>query len=699
MSAPPLLLGAALLFWGWETRWLVVAVPLAVLVELPRALRTRWEVSPEDFSRVWNLCAFAFVGAFVYSLWANEGVGYVGRLFQDSTPGERVAAFNKTTRSVLIFFQWLPMIFFPFLLVQRFSTRSTIDFSTFSLFARRRRARLGSAWRGSAIDVTYPYLAVVLVASGAGNHRSLAFFAGASVLVVWALWPQRSRRYSPAVWAALVMMATGLGFANAMGLEALERVVENVRFEWLSSLLGSRTDQTQSRTALGSIGRLKLSGRIVLRVETEGRSAPPLLREASYDAFFSETRVWRAQSGGFLPLPGEPDGQTWQLQAQRTPTNWVRVARYLAKGQGLLVLPPGPVRLEELPVVAVETNRFGAAKVDGGPGLVRYLARFRDGRSLDGPPTTNDLAIPPEERPALEAAAAEMGLGFDSSNAVRETLRTVNRFFQQRFSYSLNLRGMPVEGTNRTALSDFLRRTRTGHCEYFATATVLLLRQAGVPARYAVGYVAHEGSGGRYVVRERDAHAWCLAWVDGAWRELDNTPASWREIEAQNASLWEPAYDLLSRLWFEFSKWRWGQTTLRPYLIWLLVGAGVVVVLRVIRQGGWKRVRGKPGTMVRRVASPAGADSEFYRIEERLAARGFGRRPDETMNQWLKRLRASAVVADTVELEPLLGLHYRLRFDPAGLPPTERANLASRTAAWLARNSSRQAGKAAATPR
>ena len=37
-------------------------------------------------------------------------------------------------------------------------------------------------------------------------------------------------------------------------------------------------------------------------------------------------------------------------------------------------------------------------------------------------------------------------------------------------------------------MTRFLCEHRTGHCEYFATATTLLLRAAKIPARYAVGY-------------------------------------------------------------------------------------------------------------------------------------------------------------------------------------------------------------------
>src|SRR5205807_1199702 len=71
-----------------------------------------------------------------------------------------------------------------------------------------------------------------------------------------------------------------------------------------------------------------------------------------------------------------------------------------------------------------------------------------------------------------------------------------------------------------SALEEFLLNSRAGHCEYFATATTLLLRAAGVPARYAVGFSVQEWSRleQRYIVRARHAHSWTLAYVNGGWR-------------------------------------------------------------------------------------------------------------------------------------------------------------------------------------
>ena len=81
-------------------------------------------------------------------------------------------------------------------------------------------------------------------------------------------------------------------------------------------------------------------------------------------------------------------------------------------------------------------------------------------------------------------------------------------------------------GRKKSALSHFLLQSRAGHCEYFATATVLLLRAAGIPARYCRGYAVQEFSKleNRFIVRDRHAHAWTLAYVDGIWTNFDTTP-------------------------------------------------------------------------------------------------------------------------------------------------------------------------------
>jgi transglutaminase-like putative cysteine protease len=74
------------------------------------------------------------------------------------------------------------------------------------------------------------------------------------------------------------------------------------------------------------------------------------------------------------------------------------------------------------------------------------------------------------------------------------------------FTYTLDL---TRQDRNVDPVEDFLLNTRSGHCQRFATALVLMLRTQGIPAQMVVGYRGCIGRGdGWYDVREDHAHAW-----------------------------------------------------------------------------------------------------------------------------------------------------------------------------------------------
>jgi protein-glutamine gamma-glutamyltransferase len=259
-------------------------------------------------------------------------------------------------------------------------------------------------------------------------------------------------------------------------------------------------------------------------------------------------------------------------------------------------------------------------------------------------------------------------------------VREVRRFFLDHFHYSTWLGKEHAATAPETALSAFLLKHRTGHCEYFATATVLLLRQAGIPTRYAAGYAVQEKQGRQWVVRGRHAHAWCLAWVNNAWHDIDNTPADWSAIEDARASWWEGISDQGSRLWYEFSKWRWGGGEWKRYLLWLVVPLILLLAGRLYFRKQWTR----SGARVSKPAPPTawpGLDSEFYAVERAMAERGLQRRSGETLSAWLARAGGDGRI-NVQALLPLLRLHYRLRFDPEGLNTHERAALRLGAGRW-----------------
>ena len=690
MKTSPLLLGAALLFWGWQTGHVFEGAAMAAVLEGARLTKARWEFADEDFRRIWTFCALLLLAAALYAFTASGGPADLRGLFQNPSLVTERNAGNASARTVASLIRWLPMIFFPFVAAQAFSSREGIPPETISVILRLRWQKARKLGRplpaAPGVDISYPYFMLCLVATSFHTSEDETFFWGLCVLLAWALWPQRSRRYGVVIWAVALAAAIALGYSGQRGVSRLYRLFENYNAQWLVREAGGGADPTQSKTGLGHIGRLKGSGRIVIRLEVkDGRPAPPLLREASYRTW--KGQVWYSDiTRDKYERVDETNHTTWVLLPGNTNSAAVTLACYLSGGCALLPLPTGSGRLENLSAFILYKSSLGAVLAEG-PGLVMFDALYGPGPTIDSPGNTNwDLYVPPREVPALKQVIAELQLQRQDRT---QALQTLSGFFQDqdKFRYSTWQRVGKPQSTNETPLSRFLLRTRSGHCEYFATATVLLLRQLGIPARYAVGYAVHEGTGRQYVVRQRDAHAWCLVWnqTNGTWQDFDTTPVSWVEAEASRASPLQFLSDGWSRVVFEFARFRWGQTHLRQYFLWALALVLAVLLYQIIFRSRRRRQPRSQATPGATVLWP-GLDSEFYQIERRLVERGAGRQPSEPLSAWLRRASSDPALAEVrSQLGELLRLHYRYRFDPQGLSQADREALRCEATGCLAR--------------
>jgi protein-glutamine gamma-glutamyltransferase len=654
VTPPPLLLGGALLFWGWQTGFLLVALPLAALLEGARVVPGRLDIADTDFHRVTDLCTLLIVVSGVY-------------LFSTTGAGRGIDG----PRAMTLLFQWMPLLLFPLIGSQLYSAGGRVPLTAF-FWALRRQVARDPAARPAPVDLGYLYFALCILCASAANRRTLDFYVGLCVLVGWALWPWRSRRFSPLWWAPLLAVAGVAGYGGHIALHEVQQRIEQAAFDYIFSVVRGATDPFRVSTALGHLGRLKLSDRTLLRVEPRAGLHPPfLLREASYDVY--NTPTWLASGATFTPVQPEADGQTWKFGTGRSPADRVTVSAYLTRGRGVLALPGGAFEIDRLAVVAVNKNRLGAVKVEEGLGLVTYTALFGPSGPLDGAPIDSDLVVSGPDAATIARIAADLGVGGKSAH---EKVEAVAAYFRRHFRYSL---WKGERSGKETPLEEFLLRSRSGHCEYFATATVLLLRAVGVPARYAVGYSVQEWSRleQRWIVRARHAHSWTLAHVDGAWREVDTTPAIWADAERDEASLLEPLRDLWSWGGFLFSRWRFSEEEdgIGKYVAWLLIPLLLLLGWRLYSRRRVGRGRGPVGP-TRPMVTPPGQDSEFYLIAARLDAAGLGRRPSEPAWSWIERIRAD-------ELRPIVTLHYRYRFDPVGLDPTERTELRTTAHAWL----------------
>jgi len=117
---------------------------------------------------------------------------------------------------------------------------------------------------------------------------------------------------------------------------------------------------------------------------------------------------------------------------------------------------------------------------------------------------------------------------FDKAVAITDYLR-------KNMQYLPNL---DEEVPERQEIIDwFLFDYRKGFCNYYATAEVILLRAAGIPARWAVGFAQGDRyvsdipttqdsrlTGSSFIARQRDAHSWPEAYFPGyGWIEFEPT--------------------------------------------------------------------------------------------------------------------------------------------------------------------------------
>jgi len=656
MITPPLLVGAALLFWGWQTGLLIIASIMTLILEGSRLVSLRFAFSSEDINRFSDLSSIIFGGMFIYLLIAS-----------------------RSAQSVLTLITWLPMALLPLFIAQVYSTREKIDISALFLIFRRKTKRAKT--QPVAFNISYLYFANCILSASAANSRTVEFYGGLFILVAWALWSIRSRRFSVILWLSLLLFSGVLGYIGQFGLHQMQLSLEQMAITSFADLFSKDPDPYKANTAIGELGNMKLSHSILFRVKPENfKRRTILLREASYKAY--RNSIWFAPRVSFEEVRPEEDRSTWRIGSEADEDREsIIIYQSLKKGRGMMKLPITVYEITEFPVLKFMRNQYGSFKVDEGPGFVKFRVRFGKGSALDSPPDEGDLLIPPEEMTAVLKIARQLDL---KSASPKDAIQQLSKYFQGNFTYSLDLGGRKSDAT---PLEDFLLDSMKGHCEFFATATVLLLRAAGIPARYAVGYSVQEFNDLEdcFVVRARHAHAWTLVYIDGAWRNLDTTPASWITAEEETASFLEPLKDLLSYAFFKFKEWRWTEKKmgLTKYLGWFLIPLIIFMLKRFYsRKRLRKEQEKKEDKEVKDVRK--GIDSPFYLIEEKLTQSGYGRRPSETLTDWLARIETVYLQSVfSISLKPILSLHYRYRFDPKGITADEMVSLKSDVRSWL----------------
>lgn len=164
------------------------------------------------------------------------------------------------------------------------------------------------------------------------------------------------------------------------------------------------------------------------------------------------------------------------------------------------------------------------------------------------------LEVPDECRDAVEKVIAEYGLKGDDPDLVNK----ISQMFRSDYEYTLMPGSTPKD---KDYVTYFLEGNKKGFCAHFSSATVMIFRQLGIPARYVEGYVIDWGEiqDGSVISEEVDewiefgagyqgedkglkvvetqisdakAHAWVEIYIQGfGWIPVDVTPPRNEEDE------------------------------------------------------------------------------------------------------------------------------------------------------------------------
>jgi protein-glutamine gamma-glutamyltransferase len=640
---------AAMGLWGAATGQWPWALAAAAALEVPRALGWRLDIDERGFRTAWLLGLF-LVWLLSIQAW-----------LEDSRPeGLRLLA------------EWLPLAALPLALAAALARRPAIPVSALLLLlkSRYRRPTMGGVVPPvPAIDPFFPVFWVILL-SASTQASGRWFFPIAAAAVGWVAMfhAGRRQRLRLGLWLALAFVAAG---SIQSGIRSLHKWIDQTlmaavgggAFEW---------ENSRALTRIGGVAEIKNSTRVRWRLAAERGPAPPLLADATYN-FFSRD-VW-ANNGnrGFRALPPlepGPDPAGWRVGRPRSapetpaaPAGILRLGGRANMAWTVLPLPPEATELH-LPHARIEANNLGVVRADSELPLLQCRIHTGTAGARQPPPTMLDLEVPASLEPLLRRHQRELGLDPDQASAA---LAALDAWFGREFAYTRKI--------GDTDIRSFLGDRRRGHCEFFATAAALLLRAAGIPARYQTGFAVSEWdpAQAQWLLRGVHAHAWIIAWIDGRWQTFDPTPPDWLAADAglppwQQLIDWWDARRLAFEMWRETSN---PAASLARFAPWLLALAVAYTIVRFWMEQRRKTRASRPihdGPRYR--GQPNG--SLWSQLEPAIT-RAWGPRPPhlpplswlESLPEWPAALRDPA--------RKLVRDHYHRRFGPAAPAPHDPA--------------------------
>lgn len=440
----------------------------------------------------------------------------------------------------------------------------------------------------------------------------------------------------------------------------------------------------------GDVASLSQSGEVAFRAKFKG-DIPPTGELYWRGLVFSKLHDGAWTSLDFYDVPalerrakdvdavGEPIAYTVIMEP--TQQNWLYSLRYahsntpgVMHGPDYRVFLPNPIETE-----------------------LMYRVRSWPQSTLDLELTPwrrkTETKMPPKGNARTRQFARELRAEVGSDAAMVDSI--LRMFREQPYVYTLK----PDLLSHLNAMDDFLFETRRGFCEHYASAFVVMLRAAGVPARVVAGYQGGEVNpvNKTVIVHQFDAHAWAEVWLEGkGWVRVDPTAAvaperiEWgleRAMEEEGSFLAEAPLSalryrnipLLNRMRLEYDAltYRWqswvvgfnseeqfdllrdimGEISAAKFAA-VLIGSWVIVLIPV----SFSLFRRREVHQLR------DEDKAYRQFCKRLASAGISRESGETPEQFAARVSA-AMPTLSDEVADITAMYTKLSYAPVGADP------------------------------
>jgi len=312
------------------------------------------------------------------------------------------------------------------------------------------------------------------------------------------------------------------------------------------------------------------------------------------------------------------------------------------------------------------------------------------GKTLRNYPRTGDLPAGneytnlPGSEEMLDVARLSQEVTRDYSTRYDKVL-AIEGYLKQNYSYDLDV---PPQTKDEDAVAYFLFEEKRGYCEHFASAMVVMARNAGIPARVVTGYTGgtYNPFTGLWEIRQSDAHAWVEVFFGSAgWVPFDPTPGfDVPTSQNQKQSPWL-AGKIFSYLEDVLGGGPVGNVlasvggALKSIIAFTLsiplkLLAGLALIIAAVVWGG-RIVRERFLGEYRRRRQIMGSLGEDYSREEvlkeylalalRLQKQGLVRRHDETLREFARRVSCYVGANEFMDLSVIV---ERLRYEEVVLP-------------------------------